>query len=123
MSLKYHIKSISTDNACCIAHPGRTHRTSLPKRSWPTCSGPLSLPPSLPLSFYITNKIPQYIDEIALNFPSLSIICGHIGFPWTQEMIGVAWKHPNVYIDTSAYLPKYYPPVRTYTHLSSGLVC
>jgi uncharacterized protein len=26
-------------------------------------------------------------------------------------MIGVAWKHPNVYIDTSAYLPKYYPQV------------
>ncbi|PLN85963.1 amidohydrolase 2 [Aspergillus taichungensis] len=51
-----------------------------------------------------------YIDEIALKFPTLSIICGHIGFPWTQEMIGVAWKHPNVYIDTSAYLPKYYPP-------------
>ncbi|KAL3475093.1 amidohydrolase 2 [Aspergillus californicus] len=50
-----------------------------------------------------------YIDEIALSFPSLSIICGHIGFPWTNEMIGVAWKHPNVYIDTSAYLPKYYP--------------
>ncbi|PGH23857.1 hypothetical protein AJ80_02105 [Polytolypa hystricis UAMH7299] len=50
-----------------------------------------------------------YIDEIALKFPSLKIICGHIGFPWTQEMIGVAWKHENVYIDTSAYLPKYYP--------------
>ncbi|GFF30192.1 2-amino-3-carboxymuconate-6-semialdehyde decarboxylase [Aspergillus udagawae] len=50
-----------------------------------------------------------YIDEVALAFPSLSIICGHIGFPWTQEMIGVAWKHPNVYIDTSAHLPKYYP--------------
>src|SRR5205085_2954928 len=53
----------------------------------------------------------QYIDEIALKFPTLKIICGHIGFPWTQEMIGVAWKHPNVFIDTSAYLPKYYPPV------------
>jgi len=53
----------------------------------------------------------QYIDEIALKFPTLKIIGGHIGFPWTQEMIGVAWKHPNVFIDTSAYLPKYYPPV------------
>ena len=52
------------------------------------------------------------IDEIALKFPNLKIICGHIGFPWTQEMIGVAWKHANVFIDTSAYLPKYYPPVR-----------
>ncbi len=24
-------------------------------------------------------------------------------------MIGLAWKHDNVYIDTSAYLPRYYP--------------
>ncbi|HMZ79760.1 MAG TPA: amidohydrolase family protein, partial [Acidobacteriota bacterium] len=32
------------------------------------------------------------------------------GFPWTDEMIGVAWKHENVFIDTSAYLPRYYPP-------------
>ncbi|ODH49394.1 hypothetical protein GX48_04479 [Paracoccidioides brasiliensis] len=51
----------------------------------------------------------QYIDEIALKFPTLSIICGHIGYPWTAEMISVAWKHPNVYIDTSAHLPAYYP--------------
>jgi uncharacterized protein len=31
-------------------------------------------------------------------------------------MIGVAWKHPNVYIDTSAYLPKYYPQVCSVPH-------
>src|SRR5262245_23575530 len=29
---------------------------------------------------------------------------------WTDEMIGVAWRHENVYSDTSAYLPRYYPP-------------
>jgi uncharacterized protein len=50
-----------------------------------------------------------YIDEIALKFPELRIICGHTGYPWTQEMVGVAWKHKNVYIDTSAWSPKYYP--------------
>ena len=50
-----------------------------------------------------------YIDQIALDFPDLKIVCGHIGFPWTDEMIGVAWKHKNVFIDTSAYLPRYYP--------------
>jgi predicted TIM-barrel fold metal-dependent hydrolase len=47
---------------------------------------------------------------IALKFPALKIICGHVGYPWTQEMIAVAWKHANVYIDTSAYLPRYLPP-------------
>jgi len=51
-----------------------------------------------------------YIDEVALAFPDLTIVGGHIGFPWTNEMIGLAVKYPNVYIDTSAHLPKYYPP-------------
>jgi len=51
-----------------------------------------------------------YIDEVALAFPELIIVGGHIGYPWTDEMIGLAVKYPNVYIDTSAHLPKYYPP-------------
>ena len=51
-----------------------------------------------------------YIDEVALAFPELTIVGGHIGYPWTDEMIALAVKYPNVYIDTSAYLPKYYPP-------------
>jgi hypothetical protein len=51
-----------------------------------------------------------YIDEVALAFPELTIVGGHIGYPWTDEMIGLAYKYPNVYIDTSAHLPKYYPP-------------
>ncbi|MBI2827591.1 MAG: amidohydrolase [Planctomycetia bacterium] len=51
-----------------------------------------------------------YIDEVALTFPQLRILGGHIGYPWTDEMIALAWKHENVYIDTSAYLPRYYPP-------------
>jgi hypothetical protein len=51
-----------------------------------------------------------YIDEVALKFPDLKIVCGHTGYPWTAEMVGVAWKHRNVYIDTSAWSPKYYPP-------------
>ncbi len=51
-----------------------------------------------------------YLDEVALIFPELKIVAGHIGYPWTDEMIALAWKHANVYIDTSAYLPRYYPP-------------
>lgn len=51
-----------------------------------------------------------YLDEVALAFPELTIIGGHIGYPWAEEMIALAWKYPNVYIDTSAYLPRFYPP-------------
>jgi hypothetical protein len=51
-----------------------------------------------------------YLDEVALIFPELKIVAGHIGYPWTDEMIALAWKHANVFIDTSAHLPRYYPP-------------
>jgi predicted TIM-barrel fold metal-dependent hydrolase len=46
----------------------------------------------------------------AIEFPELTMVCGHVGYPWTQEMIAVATKHPNVFIDTSAYTAKRYPP-------------
>ena len=62
-----------------------------------------------PLMSSETGRPVPYLDEVALTFPQLKIVAGHIGYPWTEEMIGVSWKHSNVYIDTSAYLPKYYP--------------
>ena len=33
-----------------------------------------------------------------------------LGYPWTEEMIAVARKHENVYIDTSAYTTRRLPP-------------
>lgn len=50
-----------------------------------------------------------YLDDVALEFPDLVVVAGHIGFPWTDEMISLATKYPNVYIDTSAYKPSRYP--------------
>lgn len=52
---------------------------------------------------------PIHIERIALDFPELKIVCGHIGYPWQVEMIAYATKFPNVYIDTSAYKPRRYP--------------
>jgi predicted TIM-barrel fold metal-dependent hydrolase len=50
-----------------------------------------------------------YLDQVALDFPELVIVGGHIGYPWTVEMIALATKYPNVYIDTSAYKASRYP--------------
>jgi len=52
---------------------------------------------------------PIYLDQVALDFPELKIVGGHIGYPWTEEAIAVATKHENVFIDTSAYTVKRYP--------------
>lgn len=56
-----------------------------------------------------TGRPIPYIDEVALEFPDLLIVGGHIGYPWTEEMIALARKYPNVYIDTSAYTARRYP--------------
>jgi predicted TIM-barrel fold metal-dependent hydrolase len=50
-----------------------------------------------------------YIDQVAIDFPELVVVGGHIGYPWTEDMLAVCTKHPNVYIDTSAYTVKRYP--------------
>lgn len=52
---------------------------------------------------------PIYLDQVALDFPDLRIVGGHIGYPWTDEAIAVATKHQNVFIDTSAYTVRRYP--------------
>jgi uncharacterized protein len=56
-----------------------------------------------------TGRPIPYIDEVALDFPELVIVCGHVGYPWTEEMVAVARKHENVYIDTSAYTTRRLP--------------
>jgi hypothetical protein len=52
---------------------------------------------------------PIHLDQVALDFPELRIVGGHIGWPWTEEAIAVAWKHANVWLDTSAHVPKHFP--------------
>ncbi len=56
-----------------------------------------------------TGRPIPYIDQVAIDFPELTIVCGHIGYPWTEEMVAVARKHEHVYIDTSAYTARRYP--------------
>lgn len=52
---------------------------------------------------------PVYLDQVALDFPELKIVGGHIGYPWTDEAVALATKHENVFIDTSAYTVRRYP--------------
>lgn len=53
---------------------------------------------------------PMQLDRIACDFPDLTIIGTHTGYPWVDEMIAVATKWPNVYLNVSAWLPKYFGP-------------
>jgi predicted TIM-barrel fold metal-dependent hydrolase len=53
---------------------------------------------------------PITLDRVAIHFPELRLIGMHLGVPWTQEMISMAWKHENIYIGGDAYAPKHWPP-------------
>jgi predicted TIM-barrel fold metal-dependent hydrolase len=53
---------------------------------------------------------PLPIDEVAADFPDLTIICAHPAWPWTDVSIAMAVHKANVYIDLSGWSPKYLPP-------------
>jgi len=49
------------------------------------------------------------MDDVAADFPDLTIILAHPGWPWIDQQISVALHKPNVFIDLSGWLPKYIP--------------
>ena len=51
---------------------------------------------------------PITLDQVAIDFPELTLIGIHLGYPWTEEMISVCTKHPNVYMAGDAYAPKHW---------------
>jgi hypothetical protein len=53
---------------------------------------------------------PMYVDDVAVDFPSLKIVLAHPSFPWQDEAISVALHKQQVYIDLSGWSPKYFPP-------------
>lgn len=51
---------------------------------------------------------PIHLDDVALYFDDLRIVASHTGWPWVEELIAMAWKHPNLYIGCGAHAPKYW---------------
>jgi len=70
-----------------------------------------------PLPSWVGN--PMTVDEVVMDFPDLKINLSHTGFPWIKEWIDLVWKHPNVYGDISAYMPKNLDP-ELISFMSSG---
>ena len=68
----------------------------------------LNIPVSMESSMHFSTKAymdlskPIYLDYIAVDFPELKIVGATPGWPWVSELVGVAWRHPNVYIATSS---------------------
>ncbi|MFC5821977.1 amidohydrolase family protein [Nonomuraea harbinensis] len=53
---------------------------------------------------------PMYLDDVAVDFPDMPIIMAHPSVPWQDEALAIALHKPQVYIDLSGWMPKYFPP-------------
>lgn len=63
-----------------------------------------------PLRRSETGRPIPYLEDVLLDFPELVVVGGHVGFPWMNEVLSLARKFPNFYIDTSAYAVHRLPP-------------
>ncbi|QGK70150.1 4-hydroxyphenyl-beta-ketoacyl-CoA hydrolase [Allosaccharopolyspora coralli] len=53
---------------------------------------------------------PMLLDDVAADFPGLTIVMAHPSVPWQDAAISSASHKTNVYIDLSGWSPKYFPP-------------
>lgn len=53
---------------------------------------------------------PMLLDDVAADFPGMTVILAHPSVPWQDEAISMATHKSNVYIDLSGWSPKYFPP-------------
>ena len=57
----------------------------------------------------IRHAHPSALDDLAADFPNLTIIAAHPGWPWVDEMTAVALHKGNVFWEMSGWAPKYFP--------------
>ncbi len=51
----------------------------------------------------------EQIDEVCYFFPELRFVTRHGCEPWTELIVKLMLKYPNLYYSTSAFAPRYYP--------------
>lgn len=109
--LEYDVKELKLSAAYISSF-----RTGIPandKRCYPIYAKAIEL--GIPVFIYCSMNLagslpmdighPRYIDEVARDFPELKIMAAVGGWPWVMEMIGLALRHPNVYISTEIHAP------------------
>ena len=58
----------------------------------------------------IRHAHPSATDELAADFPTLTIVAAHPGWPWVDETTAVVLHKGNVFWEMSGWAPKYFPP-------------
>lgn len=69
---------------------------------------------------------PRNLDQVACDFPELTIIAGLSGWPWANETTALLRRHPNLYADTAAHRPRYFGTAgsgwETFLHFGNSIL-
>jgi predicted TIM-barrel fold metal-dependent hydrolase len=52
---------------------------------------------------------PGFLDAVGADFPDLTLIAAHFGWPWFMECLAIALHKSNVFIELSGWAPGYLP--------------
>jgi predicted TIM-barrel fold metal-dependent hydrolase len=52
---------------------------------------------------------PAFLDSVGADFPELTLVAAHFGWPWFMECLAIALHKSNVFIELSGWAPKYLP--------------
>ena len=82
------------------------------KRLWPfyekACELDIALTVHTGMSYVVPQPskytLPSLLDDVCLDFPDLKIIAYHMGWPYSEELIGLAGKHTNLYLSLSGII-------------------
>ncbi|KDC79456.1 amidohydrolase family protein [Bordetella bronchiseptica MBORD635] len=61
---------------------------------------------------------PLYVDRLCTRYPELKIILGHGGYPYVQQILGVAFKHTNLFVSPDMYV--FAPGGQAYIDAANG---
>ncbi|MFF3645562.1 amidohydrolase family protein [Streptomyces sp. NPDC002564] len=54
---------------------------------------------------------PLLVEQVARDFPGLTVILAHLGTPWTRPCVDLLTRHPNLHADLSVFAS--YQPLAT----------
>lgn len=52
----------------------------------------------------LSHTNPEHLDRVLADFPDLTVVATHGGWPWVHQILHVAYRRPNLFLSPDQYL-------------------